>query len=82
MRRAQILKADHIFKMTTQIGFYQFAHGTAPNKKFGYSIDDQTRALILTLSLYQQKSARGGSAFGRKEKKKLKLARIYFKYIE
>lgn len=65
-------KTNHIFVMTTKIGFYQFAEKTTPNRKFGFSIDDQARALILALLLYQQK----------KEKKYLALAKIYLNFIE
>lgn len=64
-------KTDHIFKMTTPTGFYQFANGTTPNKKFGYSIDDQARALILALFLYHEN----------KQNKYLNLAKIYLNFI-
>lgn len=65
-------KFDHIFKMTTQIGIYQFANGTTPDKNFGYSLDDQARALILVLFLYRQN----------KKRKFLKIARIYLDFIK
>ncbi|MBU2595554.1 glycosyltransferase [Patescibacteria group bacterium] len=58
--------------MTSRIGIYQFASGTTPDKNYGYSIDDQTRALILALFLYHQKN----------ERRHLKLARIYLNFIE
>lgn len=72
MRRPQFIKTDHIFSMTSQIGIYQFASGTTPDKNYGYSIDDQARALILALFLYHQKN----------ERRHLKLARIYLNFIE
>lgn len=72
MRRLQFIKTDHVFSLTNQIGIYQFACGTIPDKSYGYSIDDQARALILALFLYQQK----------KQKKYLKLSHIYLDFID
>ena len=72
MRRLQFIKTDHIFSLTNRIGIYQFACGTIPDQKYGYSIDDQARALILALILYRQK----------KEGRYLKIARIYLNFIK
>jgi hypothetical protein len=63
---------EHIFNLTTRIGIYQFARKTVANKKFGYSIDDQARALILALFLFQKK----------KKRKYLNLAEIYLNFIQ
>lgn len=41
-----ILKLDHLTRMTDDFGLFQFAHLTTPNKEFGYTIDDNARALI------------------------------------
>lgn len=65
-------KTDHIFAMTTKIGFWQFAKKTSPDLSFGYSIDDQARALILVLFLYKKTKA----------KKYLHLSKIYLSFIE
>jgi len=67
-----IKKIDHVFDMTTDVGFWQFAKGVSPDTSYGYSIDDQARALILVLFLYQRK----------KERKFLNLAKIYLNFIK
>ena len=39
------LRMDHLFDMTTDIGIWQHAKGSKPDRRHGYSIDDQARAL-------------------------------------
>jgi len=65
------LKFDHILKMTSRIGFYQFAKITSPDFRFGYSLDDQARALILAIKLYQNTD----------QSKFKKIAKIYLRFI-
>lgn len=62
----------HILAMTDQFGFMQFAKRTAPDKRFGYSIDDQARALILSLMWDRQFH----------DSRLEKIAGIYLKFIE
>jgi len=73
MRQISIpISLNHIYQMTSKIGFYQFAKGSTPDLKFGYSIDDQARALILAIEIYRQSG----------DKKFLKLAEIYLNFIK
>lgn len=44
---------DHFLRMTTKYGFMQHAIGNQPDDRFGYSIDDNARAIIVTI-LYDQ----------------------------
>ncbi len=41
------LKIDHLITMTDDFGLFQFANLTVPNKDFGYTLDDNARALIV-----------------------------------
>jgi hypothetical protein len=43
------LKLDHLAKMLTDIGVWQHGKGRIPDKRHGYSIDDEARALIVAL---------------------------------
>lgn len=62
---------DHIFTLTTQKGLYQHCRFNEPDKKFGYSIDDNARAILVAYQYYE--------LWG--NKRILDLASIYFKYI-
>lgn len=42
-------KLEHLRRLTTDFGIIQHADLSEPNPKFGYSIDDQARALIVCL---------------------------------
>lgn len=48
------LKIDHLITMTDDFGLFQFASLTVPNKKFGYTLDDNARALIVCSWLHAQ----------------------------
>lgn len=48
------IKIDHLRKMTDKFGLFQFASFTFPNKDFGYTLDDNARALILCSWLIEQ----------------------------
>lgn len=41
------LKLTHLRAMTDDFGFFQFATGSIPNKDYGYTVDDNARALIV-----------------------------------
>lgn len=47
------IKFDHILKMTDNFGIIQHASYTKPDKRFGYSLDDVSRALILCAMHYK-----------------------------
>lgn len=40
-------KIDHLVNMTDEFGLFQFATLSSPNKDFGYTLDDNARALIV-----------------------------------
>ncbi len=41
------IKLDHLWNMTDDFGLFQFANLNIPDKKFGYTLDDNARALII-----------------------------------
>ena len=41
----------HLRRMTTEKGLLQFSRGEVPDPASGYTLDDNARALILTLLL-------------------------------
>lgn len=45
---------NHLYHMTDSFGLFQFAQFTLPNKSFGYTLDDNARALILCSWLLKQ----------------------------
>jgi glycosyltransferase involved in cell wall biosynthesis len=47
------IKFDHIIKMTDNFGIIQHANYNKPDKKFGYSLDDASRALIACAMYYK-----------------------------
>jgi hypothetical protein len=50
------LKLDHVVRMTDNTGIFQHAIFNVPNFAEGYCIDDNARALILTLLLEESAS--------------------------
>lgn len=48
------LKLDHLINMTDDFGLFQFASLSVPNKDFGYTLDDNARALIVCSWLIKQ----------------------------
>jgi hypothetical protein len=42
-------KFDHLYRLTDDVGILQHANFIIPNRKHGYSTDDNARALIVTL---------------------------------
>ncbi len=47
------IRLDHLKRMTTDIGMYQFARLGAPNPDFGYTLDDNARAMIAMAQHYK-----------------------------
>ena len=62
---------QHIIRLTNEVGILQHAIGCTPNFKAGYCLDDNARALLLTMMSYKQF----------KEPKYLQLAIKYLSYI-
>jgi len=70
-RNSPKLKLEYMAKLTNSFGILQFAELTEPNPKFGYTLDDNARALI-AVCRYHKKI---------KDAESLKLARIYLEFI-
>ena len=62
----------HILRLTDDTGIVQHAKYGIPNLKEGYCLDDNARALIMTVMLCQQK----------KNQEALKLLPVYLSYIQ
>lgn len=65
------LNLHHLVEMTDEYGLFQFANLKKPDKDFGYTIDDNARALVVSSWLLD---------LGQKTKMK-KLITIYLTYI-
>lgn len=50
------LNIDHLVNLTDEIGIFQHAKRVLPNAEFGYSTDDNARALIILSHLHRQKA--------------------------
>ncbi|TDQ80021.1 glycosyltransferase [Sphingobacterium yanglingense] len=48
------INLSHVYRMTTDRGFIQFAQGSRPDIGSGYTLDDNARALIAMLHHYQK----------------------------
>lgn len=48
------LNTKHLFRMTDSTGILQHAKFSVPNYKEGYTTDDNARALIVALRLYEK----------------------------
>ena len=66
------IKTDHIENMTTDFGILQFSSFDEPDVSFGYTLDDNARALITMLMYYEQNVS----------EKILQLIEIYLNFIE
>jgi glycosyltransferase involved in cell wall biosynthesis len=51
------LNLTHFNNMTGKYGLFQFANLDKPNKKFGYTLDDNARALVVCSWLYSENTA-------------------------
>lgn len=49
------LKLDHLRRMTDNFGIFHFAKYSKPEKRYGYSLDDNARALVVAAKAYQTK---------------------------
>jgi glycosyltransferase involved in cell wall biosynthesis len=70
--RLPIFSLAHVTRMTDSTGIIQHARYAIPHFKEGYSLDDNTRALIMVLMAYEQK----------KNPEALKLLPVYLSYIQ
>lgn len=71
-KKYPIIKLEHLKKMTDSFGCIQFSNGSAPDKKSGYTLDDNARALIAAVlhhSLFKSSIS-------------LSLARKYLNFLE
>lgn len=62
---------SHFASLTDQVGILQHAHYTIPESRFGYSTDDNARALIVVSDLYAKN----------KSQKFLSLLKIYLSFL-
>lgn len=66
------IKLDHLVKMTTDFGMFQFCKINQPDVSSGFTIDDNARALI-TVAMHYELT---------KDKNDLKLIGIYLNFIK
>ena len=48
------IKLDHLIRLTDEFGMLQFAKYSKPQTRYGYTLDDNARALIASIKYYQQ----------------------------
>ncbi|MEK7510411.1 MAG: glycosyltransferase [Patescibacteria group bacterium] len=48
------IKLDHLLRLTDNFGVLQFAKYTKPQKKYGYAVDDNARALLVCAMNYKK----------------------------
>jgi len=63
---------NHLKNLTDTFGIIQFAKHIKPDKRYGYSIDDNTRAMIVTVDYWTQTN----------NKQALELIQIYLNFIK
>jgi len=66
------IKLDHIHALTDDFGIFQFAHLHVPDPRYGYTLDDNARALLAMASHYKKF----------RQRKVLSLISTYLKFIE
>lgn len=66
------IKLTHLIHMTDDFGMFQFARLTEPDRSFGYTVDDNARALVACV-LYYHKTKRS---------QVVKLISIYLNFLE
>ncbi len=49
IKKYPTIKIEHMKKLTNNFGMIQFAKGSTPDKNSGYTVDDNTRALITAI---------------------------------
>jgi len=67
------LNLKHLRKLTDNFGIFQFADLSRKNPDFGYTLDDNARALIIAAKYYSA---------GIKKKSTVRLLNIYLSFIE
>jgi glycosyltransferase involved in cell wall biosynthesis len=65
------IKLNHLYEMTDDFGFFQFAHKTKPDPVYGYTLDDNARSLIFSVNHYKSQ----------KKESVLKLVEIYLNFL-
>jgi len=68
------VKLDHLRRLTDSFGIIHHARYSKPEKRFGYSMDDNARALIAVIKYYCNSAE--------KEKEVLSLMETYLKFIK
>ncbi|KKQ75673.1 MAG: Glycosyl transferase group 1 [Candidatus Woesebacteria bacterium GW2011_GWB1_38_5b] len=66
------LNLIHLRKMTDKLGLFQFANKAVPDPEFGYTIDDNARALVYCNQLYQNN----------KNREIARLIKIYLNFVQ
>jgi len=66
------ISLQHVRRLTDHTGILQHATGIVPNRKEGYCLDDNARALIMVLQHYKQTETQ----------ESFELATIYLSYIQ
>lgn len=66
------IKLDHLAKLTDDFGIFQFAELDTPNPVFGYTLDDNARALLVAIAYFEKTKAAQA----------LKLTKIYLNFFE
>ena len=49
-----LIKLNHIKALTDSFGIFQFAHLHVPDPRYGYTLDDNARALVAMVKYYKQ----------------------------
>ena len=66
------LKFDHLKRMTDKFGIFHFAKYSKPEKRYGYSLDDNARALVAAVKSYKTSPS----------EENLDLIRTYLNFIK
>jgi glycosyltransferase involved in cell wall biosynthesis len=66
------IKLNHLINITDDFGIIQFSKDTKPNLDYGYTLDDNARALIFATKYYEQRPL----------KRILRHVEIYLNFIE
>lgn len=67
-----VIKLQHLRKLTNDFGIYQFAILDEPDPNWGYTLDDNARALVVVSTYYNLNSTKINE----------NLARIYLQFLE
>lgn len=76
------IKLDHLIRLTDDFGIVQFAKLTEPDFASGYTLDDNSRALVVISKYLEHLGKASKSISAAQQKRKLwKLAHIYLDFI-